>query len=317
MKPTLALSFLVAVIGATSACTSVPAAARGPDIAASRISSTVLPPIPLWPRGAPGVPGALGAAPEDTPEITAHFPPAGRANGAAMLIFPGGGYQHLSTVKEGSDVAEWLAGLGVTSFVVRYRLGPRYHHPVQLDDARRAMRTVRARADEWHLDKTRVGVIGFSAGGHLASTVGTHFDAGVQASADPLERESSRPDFMLLIYPVITMRDTIGHRGSRVNLLGEAPPPALVRLLSSEMQVTPATPPAFIVHSIDDRTVPVENAQLFLESLRRAAVPAELHLFDHGGHGYGLAPADPALAAWTTLAEGWMRRHGWLVSRGQ
>ena len=267
--------------------------------------------IPLWTTGAPG---ALGARPEDQPVITPYLPPDGRANGTAVVIFPGGGYQHLSMEKEGSDVANWLAGNGVTAFVVRYRLGPTYHHPIMLGDAQRAIRTVRSRAVEWSVNPNRLGIIGFSAGGHLASTAGTHYDAGAPSSPDPIERASARPDFMLLIYPVITMRDSVTHNGSRLNLLGVRPDPSLVRLLSNEMQVTRDTPPTFLVHSTDDRTVPVENSLLFYQALRAATVPVEMHIFEYGGHGFGLAPADPVLAAWTTACESWMRRHEWITA---
>ena len=263
--------------------------------------------IPLWANGAPG---ALGTADVDRPIITPYLPPEGKANGTAVVIFPGGGYQHLSMEKEGSDVANWLAGTGVTAFVVRYRLGPTYHHPVELGDAQRAIRVVRSRATEWGIDPHRLGVIGFSAGGHLASTAGTHYDAGNGASSDPIERVSSRPDFMLLLYPVITFRDTVlMHRGSRVNLLGNTPDPALVQLLSNEMQVTRDTPPTFLVHSTDDKTVPVENSVMFYEALKAKGVSAEMHIFEYGGHGFGLAPKDPTLGAWTTLCEAWIRRH--------
>jgi acetyl esterase/lipase len=268
--------------------------------------------IPLWQGGAPG---ALGNRPEDQPVLTPYLPPEGRTNGTAVVIFPGGGYQHLSMEKEGSDVANWLAGNGVTAFVVRYRLGPSYHHPIMLGDAQRSIRTVRSRAAEWGIDPQRIGIIGFSAGGHLASTAGTHYDAGAAASADPIERMSSRPDFMLLLYPVITMRgDSTTHRGSRTNLLGERPDDALVRLMSNETQVTRDTPPTFIVHSTDDKVVPVENALLFYAALEAAAVPVEMHVFEYGGHGFGLAPTDPVLSTWTTLCESWLRRHGWLTA---
>ncbi len=269
--------------------------------------------MPLWVAGAPG---ALGNAPEDQPVITPYLPPQGTANGAAVVIFPGGGYQHLSMEKEGSDVANWLTTTGVTAFVVRYRLGPNYHHPVMLGDAQRAIRTVRARAAEWGVNTGSIGIIGFSAGGHLASSAGTHFDAGSATSSDVIERAGSRPDFMLLLYPVITMRgDSVTHRGSRNNLLGNAPDDALVRLMSNELQVTRSTPPTFIVHSTDDRTVPVENALMFYQALRNNAVPVEMHVFEHGGHGFGLAPNDATLATWTTLAESWMRRHGWIAAQ--
>ncbi|MDB4915430.1 MAG: alpha/beta hydrolase [Gemmatimonadetes bacterium] len=264
-------------------------------------------PIPLW---ADGAPGAVGNAPEDQPIMTPYLPPAGRANGTAVVIYPGGGYQHLSMQKEGSDVANWLASKGVTAFVVRYRLGPIYHHPVELGDAQRAIRTVRSRASEWGVDPRKVGVIGFSAGGHLASAAGTHYDAGIAASSDAIERVSSRPDFMLLLYPVITMRDSLVHKGSRLNLLGEHPDDAMIRLLSNELQITRDTPPTFIVHSSDDRTVPVQNSIMFYEALHAAGVVAEMHIFEYGGHGFGLAPTDPVLGSWTTLCESWMRRHG-------
>lgn len=273
-------------------------------------TARALAPILLWPSGAPG---ALGSAPTDQPIITPYLPPEGRANGTAVVIFPGGGYQNLSMVREGSDIANWLAGTGVTAFVVRYRLGPAYHHPAMLHDAQRAIRIVRARAAEWQLDPHRVGIIGFSAGGHLVSSAGTHFDAGAPASNDPIERQSSRPDFMMLLYPVITMRgDSTTHRGSRVNLLGATPSDSLVRFMSSETQVTRDTPPTFIAHATNDRTVPVENALMMYQALRNAGVQTEMHIFEYGGHGFSLAQGDPVLGRWTALCENWMRRHGWL-----
>ncbi len=267
--------------------------------------------IPLWAGRAPG---AVGDKPEDQPEMTPYLPPEGKANGTAVIVLPGGGYQHLSMQKEGSDVANWLASNGITAFVVKYRLGPVYHHPIELGDAQRAIRTVRARAAEWKVDTLRVGVIGFSAGGHLASTTGTHFDAGVPTSNDVIERVSSRPDFMLLLYPVITLRaDSTTHRGSRVMLLGDTPDRSLEESLSNETQVTKNTPPTFIVHASDDRTVPIDNSILFYRALRKAGVPAEMHVFEYGGHGFGLAPLDPVLGAWTTLGEAWMRKHKWIL----
>ena len=293
-----------AAVGTTGA---TPSSARVPRPLVARAQ----PAFPLWAGGAPG---ALGNAPVDQPEITPYLPPVGRANGTAVVVLPGGGYSHLSMEKEGSEIANWLASIGVTAFVVRYRLGPTYHHPIELGDAQRAIRTVRARATEWSIDPGRVGIIGFSAGGHLASSTGTHFDAGTPSSGDVVERASSRPDFMLLMYPVITMRgDSLTHMGSRKSLLGENPDAALVRLMSSELQVTHETPPTFIAHSTDDKTVPVENALMMYQALRNAAVPVEMHIFDHGGHGFGLAPNDPALSAWPGIAEAWMRRHGWLT----
>ena len=279
--------------------------------ASASFAARALTSIPLWTAGAPG---ALGAAPEDQPAITPFLPASGRANGTAVVIFPGGGYQHLAMKHEGTDVASWLAGNGVTAFVVRYRLGPAYHHPTMLGDAQRVIRTVRSRAAEWGVNPRRIGIIGFSAGGHLASTAGTHYDAGSASHTDAVERVSSRPDFMLLIYPVITMRGPFAHRGSRKNLIGDYADSTLVRSLSNELQVTRDTPPTFLVHSTDDTTVPVENSLLVYQALRAADVPAEMHVYEHGGHGYGLAPADPVLSAWTTACEAWMRRHGWLTA---
>jgi acetyl esterase/lipase len=300
---TLGLRLILSLLCLTQACVRTPATPTTGTAARAQAA------IPLWAAGAPG---ALGMTAADQPVATPYLPAEGRANGTAVVIFPGGGYANLSMQKEGSDAAEWLAGGGVTGFVVRYRLGSAYHHPVMLGDAQRAIRTVRSRAAEWGVDPHRIGVMGFSAGGHLASTAGTHFDAGAASSGDSIERVTSRPDFMVLIYPVITMRDPFAHRGSRTRLLGERPDSALVRLLSSETQVTHDTPPTFLIHSTDDRTVPVENALLFYQALRAADVPVEMHIFERGGHGFGLAAASPELSAWTTLCESWMRRHRWI-----
>ncbi len=268
------------------------------------------PALLLWPAGAPG---ALGDSTADRPTITPWLPPTGRANGTAVVVFPGGGYSHLSTDREGAQMARWLNERGVTAFVVRYRLGPRYHHPAMLQDAQRAVRLVRARAAEWTLDPQRIGVLGFSAGGHAASSAGTHFDAGAASGADPVARASSRPDFMVLVYPVITMDPRLTHAGSRRNLLGERPTPELERLLSNELQVTGDTPPTLLIASSDDATVPVENSLLMYQALRSARVPAELHVFETGRHGFALAPGDPSLSSWLTQCALWMTRHGWLT----
>ena len=267
--------------------------------------------IPLWVGSAPG---ALGDSSADRPSMTPFPADPSRATGAAAVIFPGGGYQHLSLEKEGAAVARWLNSLGVTAFVVTYRLGTRYHHPAMLDDAQRAIRLVRSRAATWNVDTARIGVVGFSAGGHLASTTGTHFDAPA-LPRDSVDRMRARPDFMILVYPVITMTEPYVHRGSRTNLLGAQPAPALVSLLSNETQVTRETPPTFLVASTDDRTVPVENSLRFYEALKSKGVAAELHVFEHGAHGFGLAPGDAILSAWPTLAEAWLRRHG-VLDRG-
>src|SRR5207237_2520525 len=230
-------------------------------------TSNPVQPIILWPDGAPG---ALGREPADVPTLRPYLPPKERATGAAVIICPGGGYEHLSE-REGRPVAEWFNSLGVAAFVLKYRLGPRYHHPVPFADATRAVRTVRARAREWGLDTDRIGMLGFSAGGHLASTVGTYFDAGDPAASDPIERVSSRPDVLVLIYPVITM-GTQAHAGSKKYLLGAEPAPDVVALLSNEAHVTRETPPTFIVHTVNDASVPVENSLLFAAALKQANV---------------------------------------------
>jgi acetyl esterase/lipase len=244
--------------------------------------------FPLWPDGAPG---ALGSTDKDIPTLTPFFPAAGKATGAAMVICPGGGYEMLAP-HEGEGYARWLNGYGITAFVLKYRLGSAgYHHPTMLQDAARAVRLVRARAGDWNLDPHRVGIMGSSAGGHLASTALTHFDAGRPDAADPAERVSSRPDLGILCYAVITM-DRFTHQGSRRNLLGTNASPALVRELSNELQVTSNTPPCFLWHTGEDTVVPVENALQFAAALRAAGVPFDLHIYQKGGHGLGLGTRD-------------------------
>lgn len=264
--------------------------------------------ITLWPDGAPG---ALGREPADTPTLTPYFPPKDKATGAAVIVCPGGGYARLAE-HEGRPVAEWLNTIGVTAFVLKYRLGPRYQHPAPLLDAARAIRTLRARAAEWKLDPERIGILGFSAGGHVASTIGTHFDAGRPGDADKIERVSSRPNLLMLIYPVITMRERT-HAGSKKNLLGAEPKPELVALLSNEEQVTKETPPTFLVHTVNDAGVPVENSMMFAAALRKAGVPFELHFYERGPHGFGLGSRagarDPILATWPERCADWLRVH--------
>jgi acetyl esterase/lipase len=196
--------------------------------------------------------------------------------------------------------------------VLRYRLGPQYHHPIELGDAQRAIRMVRSRAAEWHIAPDRIGFMGFSAGGHLASSASTHFDAGKADAADAIDRVSSRPDFAVLGYPVISFVEPWTHQGSKTNLLGEHPDPALARSLSSETQVTASTPPTFIYHTNADTTVPVENAVAYFLALRKAGIPAEMHVFKDGRHGSGLALQDPALSEWPTLLANWLRVSGLL-----
>lgn len=266
-------------------------------------------PILLWPEGAPG---AVGKEPADIPTLTAFPAPKEKATGAAIIVCPGGGYSHLAD-HEGRPVAEWLNTLGISAFVLKYRVGPRYHHPAPLLDAARAIRMVRARASEWQLDPNRIGILGFSAGGHLASTIGTHFDGGKADAADPIERVSSRPDLMILIYPVITMRE-FAHAGSKRMLLGENPPEDLVKLLSNDEQVTKETAPAFLVHTADDPGVPVENSLRFAAALRKARVPVEIHVYEHGPHGFGLGTKDPILATWPQRCAEWLKTHGFMKS---
>jgi acetyl esterase/lipase len=261
----------------------------------------------LWPEGAPG---AMGTADEDKPSITAYLP-ATNPTRTAVVIAPGGGYVYLAMVWEGSDVAAWLNAHGVAAFVLKYRLGMKYHNPVELEDAQRAIRMVRAHAAEYGVAADHIGMWGFSAGGHLTATAGTQFDAGNAAAADAVERGSSRPDFLVLAYPVITMEEPYVHHGSKLYLLGNTPTQAEIDAMSAELHVTAQTPPVFLFATTDDRTVPVMNSVMFYEALVKAGVPAEMHLFQHGGHGSGLAPANPQLSVWPELLIKWMRERGY------
>ena len=245
--------------------------------------------IPLWPDGAPG---ALGKEEKDIPTITPFLPEPSAATGAAIVICPGGGYGELAP-HEGRDYALWLNQHGIAGFVLKYRLGSNgYRHPAMLNDVSRAIRLVRARAGDWMIDPKRVGVMGSSAGGHLASTALTHFDGGKPDAADPIERQSSRPDLGIVCYGVISLGE-FTHQGSKNNLLGKDPSPELVRLLSNELQVTKATPPCFIWHTYEDTAVPVENSLMFAEALRKAGVPFDLHIYQKGRHGIGLNDKPP------------------------
>jgi acetyl esterase/lipase len=264
--------------------------------------------ILLWPQGAPG---ALGNTETDIPLLEPFPAPGPIKVPTAVIVCPGGGYAHLAITYEGEDVARWLNTLGISGFVLKYRLGPRYHHPIEIGDAQRAIRYVRAHAKELGIEPNRIGIWGFSAGGHLAASTGTHFDPGKTDSPDPIERESSRPDFMILAYPVITMKDPYAHAGSRTNLLGNNPDPSLVELLSNELQVKPDTPPAFLFHTTEDKTVPVENSVEFYLALRKAGVPAEMHIYLKGRHGVGLAPNDPVLSKWPGQLADWLKIGRW------
>jgi acetyl esterase/lipase len=228
-------------------------------------------------------------------------------HGMAVII---PAHARLSMNNEGRAPANYLNALGIAAFVLRYRLGPQYHHPIELGDAQRAIRMVRARAVEWHLAPDRIGIMGFSAGGHLASSASTHVEAGNADAADPIDRVSSRPDFAVLAYPVISFVEPWTHQGSKTNLLGDDPDPALARSLSSETQVTATTPPAFIYHTNADTVVPVENAVAYFLALRKAGVPTEMHVFKDGAHGTGLGMQSATLAEWPRLLANWLRASG-------
>jgi acetyl esterase/lipase len=264
-------------------------------------------PILLWPEGAPL---AQGTADKDKPRITV-FLPKRQTTRTAVVICPGGGYAHLATDHEGKQVAAWLNNLGVVGVMLEYRLGPKYHHPAELLDAQRAIRYVRSHATELNVAPDRIGILGFSAGGHLASTVATHFDAATPNAPDAVDRVSSRPDFAVLVYPVIRPSGPASD-GSFKRLLGDTPDPRVLQSLSNDTMVTPQTPPTFLVHSDDDNHVLPENSVNFYLALRKAGVPAELHIYQFGGHGYGLAPLDPVLSSWSGRLADWMRGRGLL-----
>lgn len=267
--------------------------------------------MPLWPGKAPG---AIGDEDADRPTLSAYLPE--KASGTAVVVCPGGGYGHLAMDHEGEQIARWLNSLDIAAFVLKYRIAPRYHHPAPILDAQRAIRTVRHRAGEYHVAADRIGIWGFSAGGHLASTAGTHFDAGNPDAADPIDRTSSRPDFLILAYPVISFTTDYTHKGSRRNLLGDNPDPELVRNLSNELQVTARTPPTFLFHTDGDKGVPAENSVLFYLALRKAGVPAEMHIYEKGPHGVGLAQKDPILSTWAVRLKDWFRTRGLLPAAG-
>lgn len=285
--------------------------------------------IPLWPEGVPpavraDAPAARGPLPPEAVEEggrvsnvsqprLAVFPAAiDRPTGTAVIICPGGGYARLSREREGYQYARWLSTLGVTSFILTNRLGD-YGHPAPLQDVLRALRIVRSRAAEFHLDPHRIGVMGSSAGGHLAASAGTLFNHADGRTGAALDSVDARPDFMILMYPVITMSDPATHAGSRTHLLGPAPTPAALALASLELQVTAATPPTLLIHTQDDQSVPVENSILFFQALTRAHVSAELHVFAHGPHGMGMRPDLGTASEWPRRAEEWLRVRGLLT----
>jgi len=281
--------------------------------------------VPLWPEGVPG--GIPNAGPEQVleegriagvhvPTLTAYPAPQGARTTAAVIVCPGGGYRRLAFDHEGIAVASWLNSLGVSAFVLKYRL-EEYGHPSPLRDVLRAVRLLRSEAGTWGIDPQRIGVLGFSAGGHLASTAGTLFDAPEGRTGAKLDAVSARPDFLVLVYPVITLSGPPAHAGSREALLGKSPAPELVEALSTHSRVTDRTPPAFLVHGGTDTAVPADNSLLFYGALRRAGVPAEMHLYREGPHGIGLRPGYGPMSAWTDRCAEWMKALGLLLPGGQ
>jgi acetyl esterase/lipase len=304
MKRRLLLSLLCVAVSTAAtrvADTSQVAAAQSP------LPIQDLQVIPLWSGGAPG---ALGTDEADIPAVTVFLPRTMAPNTPAVVVCPGGSYARLASNHEGRQVASYLNSLGIAAFVLRYRLGPRYHHPIELGDAQRAMRLLRSHSAQWRLDPGRIGIMGFSAGGHLAMSASTRVDGGRADAADPIDRAGSRPDFAILGYPVISMTEPWTHAGSKNNLLGSSPDPEVAKSLSGEQAVTKDTPPTFLFHTNQDTVVPVENSVHYYLALRKAGVPAEMHIFEKGPHGVGLANDDAALSEWSKLLANWLRGRG-------
>lgn len=275
--------------------------------------------IPLWPEGVPGIHADTPPEREENgwllnihhPSLTV-YPPTAPANGTGVIYIPGGGYARVSMRGEhGREPIRWLNSLGVTVFLLKYRTGD-YPYPVPTQDALRAVRVARAQAAKYSIAPGRLGVMGVSAGGHLATCTATLSDDPIGRSDAEIDRTSARPDFTLLLFPVITMREPSVHLGSRHNLLGDHPAAELIERLSTELHVTKDTPPAFIVSSAEDNVVRMENSFLYYQALSHAGVSAELHLFAQGPHGYGLDPGSGTTTQWPRLAEAWLRSHGWL-----
>jgi len=268
----------------------------------------------LWPKGAPG---ALGTTDRDKPSLTIYLPPKEKRTGTAVVVLPGGGYGGLALGHEGREIADWLNQRGIAAFVVKYRLGPRYRFPAPLQDAQRALQIVRSRVREFGINPARIGIWGFSAGGHLASTVSTRFNAGKPDADDPIERVSNRPDFAILCYPVIRLDAPYGHAGSRRNLLGDKPDEKLLASLCNDTQVTKDTPPTFLFHTRADKGVPIENSELYLKALKKAGVPAKLVAYDNGPHGVGLAQKYPDLKEWPSKLQEWLVERRLLPAEGR
>jgi acetyl esterase/lipase len=264
----------------------------------------------LWPEGAPN---ALGTEAKDKPTLTVWLPPAEKAIGTGIVVCPGGGYGGLATDHEGKQIGEWLNSLGVAAFICEYRhRGRGYGHPAPLQDAQRAIRTVRSRATEFGIQPNRVGILGFSAGGHLTSTALTHFDAGDAAATDPIQKVSCRPDFGVLCYAVIAFDQAYTHKGSQKNLIGADAAPELVQSLSNEKQVTKETPPTFLWHTQEDTGVPPMNSIVFYSAMLQHGVPGELHIYQKGKHGIGLGAAIPGAREWPNACKTWLETQGLL-----
>jgi acetyl esterase/lipase len=300
-------------------CVGCAPAAATASISAKTAPATVTKPpagftktIVLWPNGAPG---ALGTGDGDVPRMYL-YPATGAGVHSAVIVMPGGGYTHLAIEKEGGAEARWLNERGVTALVLEYRLGPRYHFPSPMLDGARAVRYVRSHAADLGVAKDRIGLWGFSAGGHLASYLATTHDGGVASASDPIERVSDRPDFAILSYGRFSLDDSIPRATNMEGLLGDHPTQAALNAVSVVNMVTKNTPPCFIFSTTGDQTVNSMNATAFYDALKRTGVPAELHIFEHGGHGVGMAQGLkdlPELAIYPTLLANWMEMHGWMT----
>jgi len=263
----------------------------------------------LWEQN---VPNALGTEDKDKPKITISFPAAGKSVGTAVVICPGGGYGTLAMDHEGTQIAEWFNSFGVTAAILDYRHhGKGYGHPNPMLDVQRAIRIVRANAEAWSIDPAKIGVMGFSAGGHLASTAAVHFKDHSNP-VDAIDRLSSRPDFAILCYPVLLFGSPYTHRGSMQNLIGNDPSPELIEFYSTEKQVTDKTPPTFQFSTFEDTAVPPENSIEFCLALRKHKIPAELHLYQKGRHGLGLAKGTPGTETWSDLCRIWLQTNGFV-----
>jgi acetyl esterase/lipase len=303
------LGFYLLLPGLIAVAPVAPVFGAEPEVAKSAAANEPKPTL-LWSRGAPG---AVGTETKDQPSIAVYpAPTSDKASGTAVIIFPGGGYSNLAMDHEGSQVARWFNAQGVTAFVLRYRHAPFYRHPIPIGDAQRAIRTVRSKAEGYHISPDRIGIMGFSAGGHLAATASTRFDPGNPRASDPIDRASSRPDFAILAYPVISFVAPFSHNGSAEALLGKDADPRLLDELSAEKRVTARTPPTFLFHTGDDAGVPVENSIAYYQALRAYKVTAEMHIYQKGKHGVGLAPDDPALSSWPGRLSDWLKARGML-----